>query len=315
MGQHANGREHGKAPVVELTDLEVVPRGASLPLRGAEEVARLVVRPPAVEDAKNLHEADEEHNLEQAKLRHLHAQWWRRLHARLLPGWAAQAHISMRVRRDTHLRDGEERVRAELAVVERMELVGGDHAHAGKHGDAAVLQLSLAKPVTMAVVRHSEHFSPAARRPERVSLSVAASSQYSCWASGAGDAASLHRLCRGSGCSCATTRYGSNRTHLAIEAGLASLEKPKGSKKPKGAESPTMPLILAWMPWQAGCCIGARTMPLLTRASGLQQSTGGFNQGVRTAVPHRESVAPGSSERESHGEVVSGLKLVDLARW
>jgi len=45
----------------------------------------------------------------------------------------------------TNLRNGEKRVRAELSIVERVELVGGDHASAGKHRNAAVLELGLAE--------------------------------------------------------------------------------------------------------------------------------------------------------------------------
>jgi len=54
-----------------LAELVGVPGRCRLPLGGAEEVARLVVRPPAVEDAEDLHEADEEEDLQQAQLGHL----------------------------------------------------------------------------------------------------------------------------------------------------------------------------------------------------------------------------------------------------
>eukprot|EP00967_Tisochrysis_lutea_P070654 scaffold93311_cov31-Tisochrysis_lutea.AAC.6 len=65
-----------------------------------------------------------------------------------------------------------------------------------------------------------------------------------------------------------SVRSSGRGAYLAIEAGLASFEKPRGSKKPSGLHAPTMS-SLAWMPWQAGCMTGARSMPLLTRARGL----------------------------------------------
>ena len=45
-----------------------------------------------------------------------------------------------------HLNDGEQRVRAELAIEERVPRVLCDHAPRREHGNAAVLQLSLAVP-------------------------------------------------------------------------------------------------------------------------------------------------------------------------
>mmetsp|Transcript_50918 Transcript_50918/g.168596 ORF Transcript_50918/g.168596 Transcript_50918/m.168596 type:complete len:233 (-) Transcript_50918:31-729(-) len=111
--EHADGAKHGEPAVVELAELVGVPGRCRLPLGGAEEVARLVVGPPAVEDAEDLHEADEEEDLQQAQL--------------------------------GHLRDCEERVARELAAEEGVELVGGDHAGAREHGDSAVLQLRLAE--------------------------------------------------------------------------------------------------------------------------------------------------------------------------
>lgn len=86
VGQHANGGKHGETAVVELTELVVVPALGGFPLRRAEEVARLVVRPPAVEDTEDLKEANEDKNLEEAQLRHLHAQLWRQLPAPLVRG-------------------------------------------------------------------------------------------------------------------------------------------------------------------------------------------------------------------------------------
>ena len=70
-GEHADGAEHGQAAVVELLGLVALPALVRLPLRRAEEVARLVVWPPAVEDADHLHEHDEGEDLQPAELRHL----------------------------------------------------------------------------------------------------------------------------------------------------------------------------------------------------------------------------------------------------
>ena len=46
----------------------------------------------------------------------------------------------------THLGNGQERVGAELAVEERVELVLGNDTSTSKHSNTAVLQLSLAEP-------------------------------------------------------------------------------------------------------------------------------------------------------------------------
>ena len=51
-----------------------------------------------------------------------------------------------RSRLAAHLNDGEQRVRAELAIEERVPRVLCDHAPRREHGNAAVLQLSLAVP-------------------------------------------------------------------------------------------------------------------------------------------------------------------------
>ena len=69
--EHANRGEHREAAVVELLGLVAVPRRVYLPLARAEEIARLVVGAPAVEDADHLHEHDESEDLEPPKLGHL----------------------------------------------------------------------------------------------------------------------------------------------------------------------------------------------------------------------------------------------------
>ena len=59
LADHTNDADHRESPVVELLRLVALPVGVGLPLGGAEEVARLIVRPPAVEDPNHLHEHDE----------------------------------------------------------------------------------------------------------------------------------------------------------------------------------------------------------------------------------------------------------------
>ena len=46
--------EHGQSPVVELLGLVADPSFVRLPLRGAEEIPGLIVRPTAVQDSEHL---------------------------------------------------------------------------------------------------------------------------------------------------------------------------------------------------------------------------------------------------------------------
>ena len=118
--EHANRAEHGQPAIVELLRLVALPASVRIPLRRAQEVSWLVVRPPAVQNANHLNEHDEREDLQPAELRHLNGSL--------------------------------QRVIAEVLEDAREERrgVGGDHAEARQHRHAAVLQLCLAVPATSA---------------------------------------------------------------------------------------------------------------------------------------------------------------------
>ena len=67
--------------------------------------------------------------------------------------------------------------------------------------------------------------------------------------------------------------------HFFMVAGLASLEKPKGSKYPSGLQSPTMPFTLATTEEAAGWR-GAMTAGWLTSAATLCVGVVGVSGGV-----------------------------------
>ena len=143
-----------------------------------------------------------------------------------------------RSRLAAHLNDGEQRVRAELAIEERVPRVLCDHAPRREHGNAAVLQLSLAVPgkVQLRVNSCPPHTGSC-------TWTWTCARTLLCSAPVPNSTLRHTRACCKYDAPCPPPVYWVQclHGHFFIVSGLASLEKPSGSKYARGAQSPIRP--------------------------------------------------------------------------